>query len=345
MITINHNTLKLESIFSDLTHRVKGKFISQDFIKLLEFDNNIGKGSIKDYQVSPTINFVEYDVVFNEDFFFTNENAANSINFIYCLKGDFEYTLNNYSRKQFIYELQHAINIQHKDNTTTIYVNKGVHYKACFITLNKEKLETEHLLDKIVEFFNSETINSDLFHLEYLNFKVIQKIKELDELDLKTANDLMIKGMIETIIGLQIQLYAEGKQRRDDQIGDLSTHDIRIGRKLIEGLKNRLEEKLTIPRLSRETGKSPAKLQKIFKLMHNQTVSEFITNERLKCAEQLIREKDLTVSEVAYTVGISSRSYFSKIFKKRYNCNPKLYQDKVMKNKLKKEKEEQNYLY
>ncbi|MDX1318460.1 MAG: AraC family transcriptional regulator, partial [Xanthomarina gelatinilytica] len=39
----------------------------------------------------------------------------------------------------------------------------------------------------------------------------------------------------------------------------------------------------------------------------------------------LIKNTDMNISEVVYTIGLTSRSYFSKIFKEKYNCSPKDY--------------------
>ncbi|MCB0387243.1 MAG: helix-turn-helix transcriptional regulator, partial [Winogradskyella sp.] len=72
-------------------------------------------------------------------------------------------------------------------------------------------------------------------------------------------------------------------------------------------------------------GLSPSKLQEGFKLMHGHTVTEYIREVRIKKAEELIKNTDMNISEVVYTIGLTSRSYFSKIFKEKYNCSPKDY--------------------
>jgi AraC-like DNA-binding protein len=43
---------------------------------------------------------------------------------------------------------------------------------------------------------------------------------------------------------------------------------------------------------------------------------------RLKRASELLMEQKLTISEVAYEVGFSSPSYFSKCFQKQYQTSP-----------------------
>ena len=66
-------------------------------------------------------------------------------------------------------------------------------------------------------------------------------------------------------------------------------------------------------------------LQEGFKLMHGTTVSDYIRAVRVEKAEELIKTSDLNISEVVYSVGFTSRSYFSKIFRQKYNCSPKEY--------------------
>ena len=73
------------------------------------------------------------------------------------------------------------------------------------------------------------------------------------------------------------------------------------------------------------SGLSPFKLQEGFKTTHGRTVADFIRNVRLEKAEELIKTTDLNISEIVYTIGLSSSSYFSKIFKLKYNCSPKDY--------------------
>jgi AraC-like DNA-binding protein len=54
-----------------------------------------------------------------------------------------------------------------------------------------------------------------------------------------------------------------------------------------------------------------------------QTVNEFIRNIRLKKSLQLLEQKNLTITEIAYAVGFSSQSYYTRSFKKQYGVSPK----------------------
>jgi AraC-like DNA-binding protein len=51
-------------------------------------------------------------------------------------------------------------------------------------------------------------------------------------------------------------------------------------------------------------------------------VTEYIRNYRLEKAEELLRNKAGTVSEIAYQVGFESLSYFSRMFLERFGKTP-----------------------
>lgn len=56
-----------------------------------------------------------------------------------------------------------------------------------------------------------------------------------------------------------------------------------------------------------------------------ESINEFIRTVRLKRAAQLLAEKGCRVSEVMYTVGFNSHSYFTKCFKEKYGMSPREY--------------------
>ena len=93
-------------------------------------------------------------------------------------------------------------------------------------------------------------------------------------------------------------------------------------------IENYPDRQFSIAELRRKSGLSPSKLQEGFKLMHGTTVTDYIREVRVIKAEELIKNTDLNISEVVYSIGFTSRSYFSKIFRKKFNCSPKQYKDK-----------------
>jgi DNA-binding response OmpR family regulator len=70
---------------------------------------------------------------------------------------------------------------------------------------------------------------------------------------------------------------------------------------------------------------SPVQLRRKIKAVTNFTIVEFIRNYRLKKAEVLIRNNNVNISEVAYSVGFDSLSYFSRVFQEYYQKSPTAY--------------------
>ncbi|MDA3928610.1 MAG: response regulator, partial [Prolixibacteraceae bacterium] len=56
------------------------------------------------------------------------------------------------------------------------------------------------------------------------------------------------------------------------------------------------------------------------------TVNEFIRNIRLKKSIEYLKTNELTITEIAYSIGFSSQSYYTRSFVKQYGCSPKKYQ-------------------
>ena len=50
--------------------------------------------------------------------------------------------------------------------------------------------------------------------------------------------------------------------------------------------------------------------------------TQFIHSIRLQKAYQLLQQTDLNISEIAYQVGFSDHSYFSKLFVRKYGKTP-----------------------
>ncbi len=73
---------------------------------------------------------------------------------------------------------------------------------------------------------------------------------------------------------------------------------------------------------------SHSSLYKKIKLFTGQSVSEFIRTIRLTIAAELIQEGKLTISEIAFEVGISDSKYFRQCFKKQYGTLPSDYNKK-----------------
>ena len=82
------------------------------------------------------------------------------------------------------------------------------------------------------------------------------------------------------------------------------------------------EENFSVLEFAREVGMSRTQLHRKLKALTNQSAGEFIQHIRLQRAADLIRKNSGNVSDIAYQVGFSDPSYFSRLFKKQFGKTP-----------------------
>lgn len=84
---------------------------------------------------------------------------------------------------------------------------------------------------------------------------------------------------------------------------------------------------LNVEEIGRDLGMSRVQLYRKVKALLGFSVNEYIQQVRLNKARFLLRRNDLTVADIAYSVGFSSPTYFSTAFKAKYNQTPLEYKN------------------
>lgn len=122
-----------------------------------------------------------------------------------------------------------------------------------------------------------------------------------------------------------------GNQLQDDKIKkvDLKSSDEILLQKFMDYINKNLDKQdLNVETIASELGMSRVHLYRKLKELTNQSATEFIRNIRLKQAGELLKSKQISVSEVAYAVGFSNISKFSTKFKEFYGVPPTSYRQK-----------------
>ncbi len=81
----------------------------------------------------------------------------------------------------------------------------------------------------------------------------------------------------------------------------------------------------TVDLLARDVGMSRANLYKKMQTMLGITPSDFMRNVRLKRAAQLLADSNLSVNQIALSVGFLTPRYFSQYFRKMFGVTPTEY--------------------
>ena len=93
-------------------------------------------------------------------------------------------------------------------------------------------------------------------------------------------------------------------------------------------IDSQLSGDLHLRRLAEELSVSPGHLCDIFHKETGRTVTQYVTDARMKAAANLLRSTQLQVQTVAQHCGIGDVNYFSKVFKRHFGVTPRQYREK-----------------
>lgn len=109
-----------------------------------------------------------------------------------------------------------------------------------------------------------------------------------------------------------------------DHRGGFFIHSSEFDRieKIKELLDHNLENPPSFRELSTRAGMSPTKLTRTFQTVTGTTPYSYLRKKRMARAMQLLSDGHMSVTDVSYTVGYDSLSYFSKIFFNYFGMKP-----------------------
>ena len=103
----------------------------------------------------------------------------------------------------------------------------------------------------------------------------------------------------------------------------------------LEKVKNyvldNISEPLTVESIARYVYLNPDYLTRVFKKKYGQTLIEYITEQRMFLAKELLMRNKMPINMIAERVGYSNCSYFTKVFKEYHGKTPSEFQREYIK--------------
>ncbi|MBZ4035221.1 AraC family transcriptional regulator [Flavobacterium sp. 17A] len=97
-------------------------------------------------------------------------------------------------------------------------------------------------------------------------------------------------------------------------------------KEVTEYIKQNLKENMSLKSLSEKACMSTTSFYRFFKRELGMSPIEYILNEKIKCAKNLLKNPTLQINEVCYLSGFEDANYFIRLFKKHEGITPKQYQ-------------------
>ncbi|WP_426484693.1 helix-turn-helix domain-containing protein [Flavobacterium sp. 2] len=329
MKIVTIHTEQIQTVFEELNNNLDGT-ITFDFDEYaLEINNSFAKGTITGASFNDNISYVQFDMTFSTAVRMDFLNVVSTpVYFAYCSKGGLSHSFGINGEERKFQTFQTAILASNQNQDNVLFFEKDVNTKLTLIIVGTET--ESHLMpslnQKVKETFFENNALQNFFYMGSYNLKIAEKIEQLNAVtQTGIVRNLLKEGILKIILAMEIQQHSDDLNAFPKDANCLTLKEMEEIKELSEFIKSSPEEPFTIKSLSKKSGLSPNKLQEGFKMIHDRTVNDYITHMRVLKAEILMRTSDLNISEIVYCIGFTSRSYFSKIFKQKFNCSPKEY--------------------
>lgn len=331
MITIASKVNDLYTFFEALQSKIGGALAKSTTECKLEVKNDLANGSIRSILLEDGLTVLEFDILANEAIEISIDALlATHVNFMYCSKGRLSHSFNSTAPTNSIDAFQTSIVANIVSGQNIIHIEKDIETVATLISVNTQGSNDSEWSISLKEAFISNK-KDDYFYVGSYNLKIAESIKQLHSIKQEgLVRKLLTKGIVNVILALEIEHHNKDIENLEMEPTSLTKMEINSIAELTDYINEFPDLDHKVENLSDRVGLSAAKLQEGFKFQHGLTVCEYIRSVRLTKSEDLIINTDLNISEIVYSVGFTSRSYFSKIFKERYDCTPSDYK----KNKL-----------
>lgn len=291
--------------------------------------SSLGKGKITAINFYNGLGLYTFQCSFKEEVAMELRNVVtNPVRLVHCING---YVINSSSGMADEVKIgnhEHYFIAPRSGESHTITFPANTEVELCYLEIERAKFKKSlpFKLNEVEPLFYSlfGDVNAlqGKYHSGKFSLKVSDIIREVfncEEIGFPRINFLRAKSL--EILSYMLSRYR--KEKDGDLYQNLTKRDYMAVDKVSEYINQNLKHLETNPELARMAGMNLNKLQRAFQTIYGQTLNEFIRDGRLSKALSLLSGGDKSVSEIVEEIGLSSRSYFSKIFKNKYGVLPR----------------------
>ena len=152
-------------------------------------------------------------------------------------------------------------------------------------------------------------------------------IEENSQLKDAVINLIMYKENEYACIGYMYILFDKMNRwtRHVEKKAGTNLRTMNYMREAIQYINTKYCESIMVQQIADHCGVDRAYLSKIFKYATGKTLQEYLIQFRIKRAKQLLKDTDLSVKYVSYSVGYNDPFTFSKVFKKQEGVSPSVW--------------------
>lgn len=337
MIEIILNANSIEGYVNQIHQHLGGTLTERYGEYILEMDNDIIKGRIRLITFDWGVSLTEHNYTCFKDILFISDTSNfNPIHFIYCSKGSIYQRFDHEIEFDHVNEFHSSILTSEKSVKHFALFPKGQPLEINVISivrkdfLKKRLSNVEQLNEKLHQVFIDEKESDSFSYYSPIHMKMDDHVRELRDINTKgMTRILQIEGKIYHLLSMHLSIHDKYYLNKSIP-NSLVKDELKIIKLYSQKIYANPSYSYSLEQLAKDSGLSQAKLQDGFRFLYLRTVTEYIRDIRLESARELMTTTDLNISQIVYSIGFTSRSYFSKIFKEKYGITPNEYKKQII---------------
>jgi len=137
------------------------------------------------------------------------------------------------------------------------------------------------------------------------------------------SGQLFLQSIEMALAAVLVQAYPFSMKARSPIKGGLS--DI-SRRNVIDLVRSRISEDISLSDMAAVTGLSNTHFAHIFKKSMGESPHQFVLQQRVQCAKELLVSLNLRMIDIALACGFKTQQHFARIFRKLCGLSPTEYQ-------------------
>lgn len=332
MKSIQVNSLPFGEVIRDIANALETSYSEHCEESVVTLPTQVGKGVIRGINFEGGMGIIQYDCTFNQDIEIQYiVNNIHPLKFLYCIDGTLEHRFEKDNGSHYLKQYQsaiiaseqfrgHILKFPAKTNTRIISLEID---RAAFMP--KIACELQSMKPEQQQIFLDLEARSAIYHDGFYSLQLADLFKELqaygEDLFLRK---LLMEGKAYQMLTMQIRLYQDDLEDTEHRYL-LRQSEVKLIQKAEALIREEIATLETIDVIAARVGLNIRKLQEGFQYLYHQSVNTYIQGVRMQLARELLPNIDYSIADIADLIGLSSKSYFSKIFKEAYGTTPSGY--------------------
>ncbi len=277
--------------------------IKSDGSEVLHYDNPEFPVFIRKNTIPANCCFSDISLHWHED-----------LEFIYVLAGDIGYFVDG---EHIVMKAGEGIFVNAKHMHLICNANLGCTL-LCVIFPPTILCSTEHMASKMVNPILNAKELAYLLLSEQVPWQrlVLAGVKDVYDCSLQENGEADILSAVYRLWG---ELYRNVAIKAEEPHKD---ENLILIKKMLDYLYQNYDQKITLHDICVNAGIGKNKCTELFRRYTNMSPMEYLRHYRVEKGVQLLKDTDLSVTEIAYEVGMSGASYFAESLRACRGCTP-----------------------